>query len=282
MRHEVCWWGEADQADLTPWPGLALQEERSAAVEEAGSCCVVPLWTGADEISRGVAGVATGTREGEGALKHVLWGPTCSEISAFPLISVVILVENELKELGRAGNQQLEHLGLVVCWPELRALRSGFASELEAVEGRSSELCEAEQECRRSGGGRERRPLHRGDLFERLEALAERGAPELRQMETELRRAVAAHRYVVRHMVPEPGRPAAAPEAAAETVRRCAPVSGGACEDFLFVAPARRVSGSRVAWLRGEEKGTAEGRWGRQACAGACWPRRARCCKARR
>ena len=84
MRHEVCWWGEADQADLTPWPGLALQEERSAAVEEAGSCCVVPLWTGADEISRGVAGVATGTREGEGALKHVLRGPKSSQICVFP------------------------------------------------------------------------------------------------------------------------------------------------------------------------------------------------------
>ena len=91
--------------------------------------------------------------------------------------------------------------------------------------------------------------------LERLEALAEAG-PERLRLETELRRAVAAHRYVVRHLVSEPLSPAAAEAEAPETVRLLCPVSGSAAEDFLFPrGPAGASRPSRVAWLRGEEKG---------------------------
>ncbi|CAJ1342632.1 unnamed protein product [Effrenium voratum] len=101
----------------------------------------------------------------------------------------------------------------------------------------------------------------------------------LHQTETDLRRALAAHRYVVRHMVaeqpPNPPNPAAhakrretsASESEGEpissTVRRSVQPSGRDCQDFLFSRAASAASSSAasampasaVAWLRGEPSG---------------------------
>eukprot|EP00913_Durusdinium_trenchii_P011128 g10450.t1 len=82
-----------------------------------------------------------------------------------------------------------------------------------------------------------------------------------------VRQALPAEEYVVRHMVSTPGVHAAMAPAAASTadeeeegreelrVKLWSPSSGRECQDFLFGVPARRMSASTVAWLRGSETG---------------------------
>ncbi|CAK9021051.1 Serine/threonine-protein phosphatase 6 regulatory ankyrin repeat subunit B [Durusdinium trenchii] len=158
------------------------------------------------------------------------------------------------------------------------------ARELRVSEeqDRSSSLLKAEQDCREIFESLEAKLAARGENVrsssggggssgsgdqEQLQARVQEQMRLLQQTEIDLRRAIAAHRYVVRHMVSTPGVHAAMAPAAASTadeeeegreelrVKLWSPSSGRECQDFLFGVPARRMSASTVAWLRGSETG---------------------------
>eukprot|EP00434_Breviolum_minutum_P029101 symbB.v1.2.025740.t1/scaffold2505.1/size135028/4 len=183
--------------------------------------------------------------------------------------------------------QQTEHVELTVARQDVELSEAKEAMEKlkEEMASLRQELEAQEMFSRRESSECHARLVEECHALENLEKLEHQnsnhtsptGAPSeetearnvdeeiksLRRTETDLRRAIAAHRYVVRHMINDkPLLPSTVSSSKAvdeddKTVRLSSPPSGRDCQDFLFAVPARPMSASAVAWLRGTSESEA-------------------------
>ena len=178
----------------------------------------------------------------------------------------------ELSECGRSlGQERAQALSEVELLQkevqEQRCEQEDLREKLSEEHQRSAVLAQAEHRLQAALQNQEVRERSFESKREEHPELSEQMA-SLRQQELDLRRAIAAHRYVVRNSMALPPPPPAQPivehessagsgeESPAEdeigsTVRLSSRVSTSDCQDFLFGLRRSGMSGSTIAWLHG-------------------------------